>query len=206
MTDAAFWDRHAESYFKSKISNMPAYEETLERARQYLSPEDRAIEIGCGTGMTATKLAPYVKEYVGTDLSPGMIEQANGRLKETPVEGLRFEVATANEAPSEAGQYDVVLGFNLYHLVPDLDGALANARDLLKPGGLFISKTTCLKKQWYLRPLIKVMQAIGKAPYVGWFNIEEYDQMIEDAGFEIVETGCYPAKSNRRFVVARKPL
>ena len=99
----------------------------------------------------------------------------------------------------------IVFETDLYHLVPDPEGAFAHAYDLLKPGGFFISKTTCLGGSWFYWPLIKVMQAIGKAPYVGFFNISQLDDMVANAGFELVETGCYPNKSNRRFIVARKP-
>ena len=46
------------------------------------------------------------------------------------------------------------------------------------------------------------MQLVGYAPFVGRFSFAHLEGMIEGAGFEIVETGCYPAMS--RFVVARK--
>jgi len=74
----------------------------------------------------------------------------------------------------------------------------------LKPGGLFISKTPCIGGKWYFRPIIGAMQLIGKAPYLRYLKVDEYDALIRAAGFEIVETGLYPPTAPSRFVVARK--
>ena len=74
MTDALWWDRVARKYAKSKISNIPAYEKTLERVRSHLRADANVLELGCGTGSTALLLAEGVGSYVGTDLSSEMIE------------------------------------------------------------------------------------------------------------------------------------
>ena len=81
---------------------------------------------------------------------------------------------------------------------------MARACALLKPGGLFISKTPCIGGKWYFRPIIGAMQLIGKAPYLRYLKVDEYDALIRAAGFEIVETGLYPPTAPSRFVVARK--
>ena len=48
------------------------------------------------------------------------------------------------------------------------------------------------------------MQVFGKAPYVNFLTIDRLERAIESAGFEILETGDYPAKPPSRLVVARK--
>ena len=204
MTDTNFWDRAARKYSKSPISNMDAYEKTLERVRTHLKTTDKALELGCGTGSTALLLAPSVGDYTAADISPAMIEIANEKLKADPQDGLSFIVSDAQASSQEPASFDVVLGFNLYHLVRRRDDAMRRARDLLKPGGLFITKTPCLGKKWYLRPVISVMQLFGRAPFVEFLNIDAYDAMIKNAGFEIIETGLYPPSAPSRFVVARR--
>lgn len=106
--------------------------------------------------------------------------------------------------------YDVVLAFNLLHLIEDLDGALAQIAALVKPGGLFISKTICKPTErlsWKLRLMLvalPVMQLIGKAPDVQLRPIEAHEEAVERAGFEILERANYPASPPSRFLVARK--
>ena len=204
MTDANFWNKIARGYAKRPIANMPAYEQTLDHVRRHLNTEQDVLEVGCGTGSTALLLAPNVAHYTGTDVASEMIAIANEKLATTPVPGLEFAVSDAalNDVGTES--QDVVLAFNLYHLVPDLDASLRAARRVLKPGGLLITKTPCVASKWYLRPIIKVMQLVGKAPYLNYLSIKGYDMALQSAGFENLETARYAANSTNRFVVAKK--
>jgi len=204
MTDTAFWDRAARKYAKSPISNIPAYEQTLAHVRRHLRADQQVLEVGCGTGSTALLLADSVKNYTGTDVSPEMIEIAREKLSVEVVDGLDFKVSNASLEVFKAEAMDVVLAFNLYHLVPDIDATMLAAHRALRPKGLFITKTPCLAKKWYLRPVIKAMQLIGKAPYLNYLSVEAYDTAIQNAGFDILETALYSASTPNRFVVARK--
>ena len=111
--DQTFWDKAAPKYFKQPISNMPAYEETLARTVSYLHPEARVLELGCGTGGTALRLAPHVHSVVATDFSAGMIAQAQQR---DPADNVTFLQADVFSPELEVGVFDVIVGFNLFHL------------------------------------------------------------------------------------------
>ncbi|MCX2723543.1 class I SAM-dependent methyltransferase [Roseibium salinum] len=213
-THAAFWTKTARKYAASKVRDQAAYEKTLSRTIEHLGPQDSVLELGCGTGSTALLLARHVRSYLATDFASGMIAIADDKLAAeresgTSHEGLRFLVADAFDervrpADGQDSGYDAVLAFNFFHLVENPDDLLARVRDLLKPGGLYISKTVCLKrKAWLFSPLIAVMRLFGKAPYVNMLSFQEVERMIRQAGFEIIETGTYPEPYSR-FVVARK--
>ena len=201
MTDAAFWDKIAPRYAKSKIADPEAYEQSQARVRSYLKATDQVLELGCGTGSTALLLRDQVARYVASDISPGMIDIA--RAKECAAD-VDFRVAGTDAAAYADDRFDVVLGFNLLHLLPDLEGALRDVQKMLPEGGFFITKTPAIGEKWYFRPVIAVMRLIGKAPFVRMLKVVEIDRLIRDAGFEIVETGLYPPKTPSRFVVARK--
>lgn len=202
---ARFWDRAAAKYAKSKIKNMPAYEATLARVQSYLKPTDTVLELGCGTGSTALLLADNVAQYTASDISPNMIEIARGKAAETGLDNLKFTVAPVIDAPFAPDSFDAVLGFSILHLVDDLPGTLGWLHRVLKPGGLLISKTACLRG---MNPLIRVilpaMQWVGLAPYVGVFNSDALEKSVRDAGFEIVESRVFDGAKGVRFIVARK--
>lgn len=204
MTDAAFWDRIAPRYARQPISDMNAYEATLARVKTYLSDRQTALELGCGTGSTALILAPFVKEYEGTDISGGMIDIALEKAWGASMPNVSFRTAGVDPADHKGKTPDTVLAFNLLHLVPDAEAALAMVHDLLPEGGLFISKTPCIGAKWYYRPLVRAMQMMGKAPFVRFLKVSELDHMMVAAGFEIVETGLFPPSTPSRFIVARK--
>lgn len=212
MTAAKFWDKHADRYARQPIKNVNAYERTLDRVRAYLSKSDQVLEIGCGTGGTAVKLAGDIAHITGTDISPAMVGIARGRAEDNGRTNITFRCGDACE-PSDVGgmgfaaeSFDAVLAFNMLYLLPDTEGAVARAYDLLKPGGYFISKSVCLRDMsmiWV--PLIAVMQLFGFAPYLRRFSKRELDALIENAGFEIVEGRNFPGAKAIWFVVGRKP-
>ena len=84
-------------------------------------------------------------------------------------------------------------------------GALHRVGELLKPSGLFISKTVCLAEQSRLwSVVVAVMRPLGFAPHVRCLTVAELEGMIGGAGFEIIETGFYPPSPPSRYIVARK--
>ena len=204
-TESGFWDRIAEKYAAQPVKDPEAYEHTLERTRAYLSPGDRVLEVGCGTGTTALKLGPSVGAMTGTDFSDGMIEIARHKAEEQGAANVDFRCADVRGSTEEQGRHDAILAFNLLHLLRDPAAAIARIHGGLRPGGVFISKTVCLGgKGWLFWPMIAVMQLFGRAPHVGFLSIRTLEEMIAGAGFEIVETGTFPASPPARFVVAGK--
>jgi len=203
-----FWDNTAAKYAKSKVGDPAAYETTLARARSYLKASDHVLELGAGTGTTALHLAPAVAQYTVSDVSPAMLDIARDKIFNACASNIDLALGDVSEAPR--GPFDVVCAFNLLHLIEDLDGALSHIQKMVKPGGLFISKSICEPEEgagWkfrVLRKLIPLMQMLGKAPFVAFRTIAEFEQQVTDAGFEILETGNYPAKPPSRFIVARR--
>ncbi len=203
-----FWDRIAEKYARSPVGDPAAYEYTLERVRSYLGPKDRVLELGCGTGTTALHLRDAVACYTASDVAPAMIAIAQRKKEEASAANLRFVVSDVAGAPEEI--FDAVMGFNLFHLVGDLDAALAQVHRRIRPGGLFISKTPCLRDskgafRLLMRMILPAMQLVGKAPSVVRFlSINDWQARIEAAGFEIIETGNYPVSPPSRLIVARR--
>lgn len=200
--DPGFWDKLARRYSRQPVADEAAYANTLERTRSYVGAEDRVLEIGCGTGSTALKLADACSQIVATDFAPEMI--AIAREKAEGVENVHFEVSNTGLPGVEDGSFDAVMAFSLLHLVPDVQADLRRVHAVLKPGGHFISKTVCLKGEWYFRPVIGLMRLLGKAPKVTFFGPDSLNALIEAAGFEIVESAEHNTKTRGHFVVARK--
>ncbi|WP_293798259.1 bifunctional 2-polyprenyl-6-hydroxyphenol methylase/3-demethylubiquinol 3-O-methyltransferase UbiG [uncultured Bosea sp.] len=206
-SDAHFWDRTSRRYARSNIADRTGYERTLDRTRRLLKPQGRVLELGCGTGTTALRLANCVQSYLATDISPGMIAIAEERHAAVAIPGLSFRVATTETLAPDMG-FDVVLGFNYLHLVRDLPGTLDRIHGLLAAGGLFVSKTPCIGD---MNPLLgygvlPVMRALRLAPYAGVFRAAELKERIAAAGFVILAMESHAARGEDRrpYIVARK--
>lgn len=205
-----FWDRTARKYARSPIADPQGYERTIERVKGLLSPQHRVLELGCGTGSTALRLAGGTGSYLATDISREMVAVAREKLAETPIKQLRFGVAEAAQCLAAGAHYDAVLAFNVLHLLDDLDVVLGGIQRVLAPGGRLITKTPCLTE---LNPLIThvlvpVMQYFGRAPEVRSFGAEHIKAALLRNGFtvEAEERHGVKGKDFRAFFVARRAL
>ncbi len=186
------------------MRDVPSWDETLTRSKAYFPENAKILEIGAGTGSTALRIYEAAAQYRATDISSEMIEIAQKKAEAIEASRLEFEAAEIFAEP--AGVYDVVLAYNLLHLVPDVTAAVRAVHATLKTGGLFISKSGCLSGKYaMLRAPIAVMQWVGKAPRtVNYFSPSKLNATIRAAGFEILESEALPKGSMVQFVVARK--
>jgi SAM-dependent methyltransferase len=207
IDNVRFWDRLARKYAANPIADAEGYERSLEHARRYLSSAHAAFEFGCGTGTTALKLAPSVARYVATDISNEMISICREKAAAQGVSNVEFTVGTLDTAAPPDASFDVAIGFNVLHLIEDRAVALRAVHRLLKPGGVFISKTPALTEiNFLIRAAVPLMQAIGRAPYVAFFSNTELEREIAASGFDIVERAHHGSAKRdiRTFFVARK--
>ena len=205
MADATFWDKAANKYAASPIKDIPAYEDTLDRARHYLHADDHLLEVGCGTGTTALTLSKSVKRVMATDVSGKMLAIAESKRDDKGISNVSF-IQSEITKPLADAPFDAICAFSILHLVDDLPKALTHLRGQLKPGGHIISKTACLRDMSRFIPaMVKVMKFFGKAPDVLLFDTAQLEDMFRRAGFEIVETGHFGKSKYVHFVVARRP-
>jgi ubiquinone/menaquinone biosynthesis C-methylase UbiE len=103
------------------------------RAALALKPGEHVLDIGSGPGFLAGEMA----EEVGADgrvhgIDPSDSMLAIARRSETPVDYGRGDALTL---PFGDEQFDVVVSTQVYEYVDDIEGALAEARRVLRPGG-----------------------------------------------------------------------
>ena len=204
-TSTKFWDKIADRYSKRPISDEAAYQRKLQISRQYFEPEMDVLEFGCGTGGTAILHAPFVKHIRATDISPRMIEIAKERQSKANAGNVTFEVASIETINVPDASLNVVMGMSILHLLDDERAAIAKVYRMLKPGGVFISSTTCLgdhlKIFKYIEPIGRFL---GLMPSVNVFTQDHLMRELRGAGFQI-EHEWRPGKIAATFVVARKP-
>lgn len=200
----AFWDSHAPKYAAKPIANPLAYEAKLQHIRTLLAPTDHVLEIGCGTGGTALKLAASCGHVTASDISAKMIHYARSKRRHMTAKNVRFVHADANRILHDA-PFDKIMAFSLLHLVPDIPEVLGAIHDQLKPGGLLVSKTICLKERHFaITLMIRMFKVIGIAPDVKLLSQVELFDQIEKAGFGIVETRYLGDQTCDPFIVARR--
>jgi SAM-dependent methyltransferase len=200
---ARFWNRFADRYAARPIKDTAAYEALLVDVAGRLRPTDQVLEIGCGTGGTAIRLAPSVATLRATDFSDQMVRIA--RAKPAPG-NLRFDVASAQTA-LDGGPFDAICAFNVLHLVDDLPGLLRDLYRNLHPGGLLISKTWCFADLGRRpRLLFGVLKTVGLFPPATFLTGVQLRQMLRDAGFVLIDHRVFGSRPQNPYLVLRKPV
>lgn len=99
----------------------------------------RVLDFGCGTGLLAQKVAPYVNELVAVDTSEAMIAVLTD--KNIPnviaVHGDVLATDYQDEADLDSG-FDLIYASSVCGFLPDYANAVGAFARLLKPGGYFI--------------------------------------------------------------------
>ena len=104
----------------------------------------RVLEIGAGTGATASYILPKLSadrtEYIFTDISRAFILKSRERFRDYAF--VRYEFLNIEEDPQEQGfcshSFDLILAANVLHATKDLRQTVKHVSQLLKPGGLLL--------------------------------------------------------------------
>ncbi len=97
---------------------------------------ERALDIGCGPGLTTEALARAVGRegsVLGIDIAPPMLAIARERCAALPQAG--FERADVTRLPCDDASIDVALASQVYEYVEPVDDALAELARVVRPGG-----------------------------------------------------------------------
>ncbi len=106
----------------------------------FLPPEkgETVLDIACGSGFIAFYIADKVGPegmITGVDISRGMIDRCNEKLKESRLKNLKFQYGDAENLDFPANSFDrMYCSAGLYWMINPL-AALRHWCELLKPGG-----------------------------------------------------------------------
>lgn len=199
-----FWNRIAERYSKTPVADEESYQIKLRVTREYFRPETEVLEFGCGTGSTAISHSPYVKRLHAIDISSKMIEIARGKADRANIKNVCFEQSTIEEIHVPDQSLDAVLGLSILHLLDDKEEAIAKVHRMLKPGGVFVTSTTCIGDTMkFFKLIVPIGMFLRLMPLVKVFTTQELVNSLTDTGFTI-DHQWNPGKSKAVFIVAKK--
>ncbi|KIV85001.1 hypothetical protein PV11_00742 [Exophiala sideris] len=107
------------------------------------------LELGCGTGLLSSIIAPYAKRVVAVDAAPGMIEVLKTKLQKPgapqnilPLAVLLEDANDKRLPPADEFnpdgprlKFDLIISHLVLHHIPDLRQVLNTMQDCLKHSG-----------------------------------------------------------------------
>ncbi|HSF99812.1 MAG TPA: class I SAM-dependent methyltransferase, partial [Vicinamibacterales bacterium] len=179
-SSAGQWDRVRHELFGDDFSL---------RALAGLLPPDWIVgDLGCGTGVTAAALAPFVSRVIGVDGSDEMLDAARARLAEAG--NVELRQGALESLPIDAATLDAVTLVLVLHHLPSPASALGEAARVLKAGGrVLVVDMLPHEHEEYRREMGHVWLGFGE---------EQMRRLLVQAGFSDVRLHGLPPDTNAK--------
>lgn len=128
------WQRELQAG-KEERGNLQANLEFLIRTN-VLKTGDKILEIGCGIGSVVFELSHQGYDVTGTDISNAAIQYGLKKYGD-----IRLDVQAAETLPYEDKSFDVVLSFDVFEHIAQIDRHVAEVQRILRPGGSYLFQT-----------------------------------------------------------------
>ena len=153
-----------------------------------LRPGEVVLDLGSGGGLdvllSARRVAPGGHAY-GVDMTDEMLALAESNRQRAGVENATFLKGTIEQVPLPEGAVDVVISNCVINLADDKGTVIREAFRVLRPGGRL-----AVSDMVELRPLTEAVKQDLDARagcIAGTIPVEDYRQLLVDAGFESPE-------------------
>lgn len=145
-------------------------------------PDERILDIGCGTGHLTNKIRNEGASVVGVDTSAQMIRAARHTYP-----GIRFVLADGVNLPFDES-FDAVFSNATLHWISNQDAVIESIASVLKPDGRFVAELGGSGNvAAILDPVLDRIADKGYTPEHSWHfpSIGEYATRLERHGFEV---------------------
>lgn len=186
-----YWERHAGRYDRSMGLLGRPMGPMLARVGEAVRGADRVLEVAAGTGLVTAVLAREARAVVSTDYAEAMVERLAARVREAGWQNVFCERADLYALAHEPGTFDAVVAANVLHLLPDLPGALAALRRVLKPGGRLVVPTFCHDETAFSWALSRLLAVTG-FPGQRRFTLSTLRRAVEASGLEVRQAEVIP--------------
>jgi SAM-dependent methyltransferase len=169
--------------------SLPAHvvEHYLRKRTEYVRltapPPGRILDVGCGTGVLAARLAQDGYDAFGVDPSAGMLEILRSEHPE-----VKAQVASGTELPFEDGAFDLVLTVAVLHHIADRDDVRRTLTEMVRvarPGGRILVWDHNPRNPYWGPLMARVPQDTGEERLVGE---EEILDGLRHAGARILRS------------------
>lgn len=146
-------------------------------------PDAVALDLGCGGGHAAFRLAPKVKQVIAYDLSEAMVNVVRAEGQRRGVVNLQVQQGVAERLPYPDASFDIVVSRYSTHHWHDVNGGLREARRVLKPGGSAVFMDVFTPGVPLLDTWLQSLELLRDSSHVRNYTLAEWHGMLERAGF-----------------------
>ncbi|MHB8252457.1 MAG: class I SAM-dependent methyltransferase [Acidiferrobacter sp.] len=148
-------------------------------------PDAIALDMGCGGGHAAFRLAPLVKKVVAYDLSESMLAVVANEAQRRGLGNIVTKKGAAEILPCPSESFDVVVSRYSAHHWQDVPAGLAQMRRVLQPGGLAIFMDVITPGIPLLDTWLQTLELLRDPSHVRNASLAEWREFLSAAGFVV---------------------
>lgn len=181
-----------------------------------LGADDRVMDLGCGPGVIAIGVAPYVGSVLGVDPEPEMLRRAQAATEAAGLEDkIAFVEGSSNDLGPELGTFTMVTMGRSFHWMDRVE-TLRRLETIVRPSGMIVLfNSSPLRTGWQREYRELLARYTGDVPGEGrrWRgpNWVEHEEILLDSAFShlsriaVVERNELPAATlvDRAFSMSR---
>jgi ubiquinone/menaquinone biosynthesis C-methylase UbiE len=203
------WQKSAKYYDKQVKVYDNAYKLTIQNTLKFINQEYSVLDFACGTGIVSIEIAKEAKKVVAVDISDKMIDVAKNKLYQKKLDNLEFKVVDGYNLDYPNNSFNVVLLYNVLHVVQEPQTVLREIKRLLKPDGILLTATDCYAEPTTfgvrLRLSIqKFIHMLGVIPILSYYKKSEIDNLLLKEGFEIIERDILHKNPVNYYIAVKK--
>lgn len=184
------YDSRANAYLTSAVHASGA---DLERMASLVGqrPDAVALDMGCGGGHVAFRLAPLVGKVVAYDLTPAMLETVAAEAQRRAIGNIATRQGAAEALPCPDASFDIVATrYSAHHWVQFREGLAQMAR-ALKPGGLALFMDVVTPGTPLLDTWLQTIELLRDPSHVRNASLDEWRATLDSLGFALDEVATW---------------
>ena len=152
-----------------------------------ISPGERVLDIGCGTGIYTLAASQRGAWVIGLDASTEMVRAARKKLQSAG-RPPRLVVASAESLPFRAERFDLIIGVTSLCFVARPEDALSQAWRVLKPGGCLVLGELNRHSPWAWFRRIKGLFTETIYSKAHFWGPQELVELLSRQGYQVGQT------------------
>lgn len=157
-----------------------------------IMPDDRVLDLGCGTGELLFTLAqkfPAANEFVGIDLSEEMLKLAKSKLDAFKAVSLRS--GNIEQIPYPDASFDLIVSSGVLHYVRNPKTMMREALRVLKPRGRLL--LIDMAQESLTTKISSMFRRIADPGAVQYFSLHSVSALLGSQGFKILSSELFSA-------------
>ena len=152
-----------------------------------LTGVERVLDVATGTGNLAMSLSPHVKEVIGIDITPGMLELAVQAARERGLDNIDNLVGDVEHLPFREEEFDVVTCRFSFHHFPEPRRSLYEMARVLRPGGRLVIEDMLSSEDAAKSDYQNKMENLRDPSHIKHYKASELERMLQEAGLVVVD-------------------